>query len=387
MDGFGARSLRPLRVSIVNSTRAWGGCEVHTEALANALAARGHRVRLVEYGTAFLDMRTEHEPRSFEVIEGRPAIDFSTMSFRTSVTALRGLRGEVLVHPRPWFPSANWRFDLAARLTGAAYVTIEHSTCEPVLSASIGERVRHRVLAVAPHLVVAVSRFGAARLREVGFGENSLVVVHNGVDPERFRPDPVARREARGRWGVGEDDVVFGYAGRFRKEKGLEFALAAFARSCAAAPGARLVLVGDGAQRDALAAAADTLGIASRVTFESFSREVHRLYPGFDCFVLPSLTEALPLSLLEAMASDCVAIATTVGGVPEVLPDATAGWTVPPADVDALAAAMSRVLSMSSADRGATGARARQRVIDGFDSRRQMASLVGLLEQRFAKAH
>jgi glycosyltransferase involved in cell wall biosynthesis len=387
MDGVGARSSRPLRVSIVNSTRAWGGCEVHTEALAKALAARGHGVRVVEYGTAFLDARTQDEARSFEVIEGRPAIDFSTMSFPAAVTALRGLRGDVLVHPRPWFPSANWRFDLAARLTGAAYVTIEHSTCEPVPGASFGERIRHRVLSVAPQLVVAVSRFGAARLREVGFGESSLVVVHNGVDPARFRPDPVARREARGRWRVGEDDVVFGYAGRFRKEKGLEFALAAFARTCAAAPGARLVLVGDGAQRDALAAAAETLGITSRVTVEPFSNEVHRLYPGFDCFVLPSLTEALPLSLLEAMASGCVAIATSVGGVPEVLPDATAGWTVPPADVDALAAAMSRVLSMSSADRRATGIRARQRVIDSFDSRRQMASLVGLLEQRFAKVH
>lgn len=387
MDGVEARSLRPLRVSIVNSTRAWGGCEVHTEALGTALAARGHRVRLVEYGTAFLDSRTQDKPRSFEVIEGRPAIDFSTMSFRTAVTALRGLRADVLIYPRPWFPSANWRFDLAARLTAAAYVTIEHSTCEPVPGASIGERIRHRVLSVAPHLVVSVSSFGAARLREVGFGENSLVVVHNGVDPERFRPDPVARREARGRWGVGEDDVVFGYAGRFRKEKGLDFALAAFARTCAAAPGTRLVLVGDGAQRHALAVAADALGIASRLTFEPFSNEVHRLYPGFDCFVLPSLTEALPLSLLEAMACGCVGLATAVGGVPEVLPDATAGWTVPPADVDALAAAMSRVLSMSSSERGSAGARARQRVIEGFDSRRQMASLVGLLEQRFAKVH
>jgi glycosyltransferase involved in cell wall biosynthesis len=147
------------------------------------------------------------------------------------------------------------------------------------------------------------------------------------------------------------------------------------------------VLVGDGAQRDALAAAAETLGIASQVAFESFSNEVHRLYPGFDCFVLPSLTEALPLSLLEAMACGCVGLATAVGGVPEVLPDAAAGWTVPPADVDALAASMSRVLSMSSADRRATGLRARQRVIEGFDSRRQMATLVDLLERRFTKVH
>lgn len=314
-------------------------------------------------------------------------MSFATASLRSALVALRDLRGDVLLYPRSWFPSANWQFDLAARLIGSGYVTIEHSTCEPPSGASLGDRGRRLLLTVAPRVVVAVSEFSARRLQEVGFGLSKLVVVHNGVDPDRFHPDPVARRLVRTRWGLDDDCLVFGYAGRLSGEKGLSFALAAFARSCATSPHARLVMVGDGSLRSELATAADALGVSSRVRFEAFSSEMHRLYQAFDHFVLPSLTEALPLSLLEAMASGCAVIATTVGGVPEVLPDEAVGWTVPPADVDALARAMTRALALSPADRAVLGARARQRVIDAFDARRQMSSLVDLLEQRLSAVH
>jgi glycosyltransferase involved in cell wall biosynthesis len=107
---------------------------------------------------------------------------------------------------------------------------------------------------------------------------------------------------------------------------------------------ARLVIAGDGEERDALEEFSRRLGVTGQVEFLGFSRDVDPLMRSFDVFVLPSLTEGISLTILEAMAAAKPVITTRVGGNPEVVIDGRTGILVPPQDPDALAAAIVKLM-------------------------------------------
>jgi glycosyltransferase involved in cell wall biosynthesis len=105
-----------------------------------------------------------------------------------------------------------------------------------------------------------------------------------------------------------------------------------------------LVLVGLGPLEAELKALAAGLGVADRVLFPGSRDDVYRLLPALDVFALSSRFEGLPIALLEAMATGVAPVATTVGGIPEVITDGQNGLLVDPGDPSALAAALGRVL-------------------------------------------
>jgi glycosyltransferase involved in cell wall biosynthesis len=110
-------------------------------------------------------------------------------------------------------------------------------------------------------------------------------------------------------------------------------------------PDAVFVLAGEGTERQALEELADRLNVADRVRFLGDRSDVADLLAACDVFVLPSLYEGLPISLLEAMAAERPAIATAIGGVDEVVRDGDSGLLVPPAQPGELAAALRRLLA------------------------------------------
>jgi glycosyltransferase involved in cell wall biosynthesis len=104
-----------------------------------------------------------------------------------------------------------------------------------------------------------------------------------------------------------------------------------------------LLVVGDGDLRDALRAQADALGLSPRVRFLGARRDLGNLLAAMDVFVLPSLWEGLPLSLVLAMGARVPVVATAVAGIPEVVDEGRTGLLVPPADSAALGAALARL--------------------------------------------
>jgi glycosyltransferase involved in cell wall biosynthesis len=106
----------------------------------------------------------------------------------------------------------------------------------------------------------------------------------------------------------------------------------------------RLVIIGDGSLRHSLEDLVRSLGCGDRVTLLGARDDVPDLLPHFDLFVLPSLSEGLPLAVLEAMACAIPVIATRVGDLPHVVQDAKTGLTVPPGDPQALLAALRAIL-------------------------------------------
>ena len=186
--------------------------------------------------------------------------------------------------------------------------------------------------------VTAVSRAAAARLLEAyAVPPARLHVVPNGVDVDFWSTESGTGRRDR-------DPVVLA-VGRLDPVKGHDVLLRAFPRVRARVPAARLVIVGGGGDRAPLEALAADLGIAAAVTFDGplDAARVRERLAGARVFVLPSRSEGLPLSLVEAMAAGVPCVATAVGGTPEVLtPDA--GVLVPAEDPASLGDAVADLL-------------------------------------------
>jgi glycosyltransferase involved in cell wall biosynthesis len=179
----------------------------------------------------------------------------------------------------------------------------------------------------------------SAYLREIALGW--------GLDSQRVsvlpNPAPVVpklpRREQL-RAELGLDGNVLAFAGRLGPQKAVGTALEALAR----VPGVTLVIAGDGPERAALERRSAELGLEERVRFVGgVSRDrVLRLFAAADGSVLPSAWENFPHTVVEALAVGCPVLATSVGGVPEVVRDGENGLLVSPRDPDALAAAITR---------------------------------------------
>ncbi|MDQ6735953.1 MAG: glycosyltransferase [Nitrospirota bacterium] len=187
--------------------------------------------------------------------------------------------------------------------------------------------------------VVAMSRAMADQLAAGGVPVNRIHVIHNAIDPAEDSVGGSGSRWRR-RWGISADEVVLGVIGRLSPEKGQQIFLEAFQGVVARAPNRRAVLVGDGPEKERLVQLVRRLGLANHVLFTGHDSHIEELYPALDLVVIPSLSEGLPNVLLEALLYGKPIIAAEVGGIPEILKPAGAGWLVPPGDARALEAAM-----------------------------------------------
>ena len=147
-----------------------------------------------------------------------------------------------------------------------------------------------------------------------------LHLCYNGIDTTLFHPNGRIRRE-----GLESAELVVGVVCVLRPEKGLPTLLSGFARAFSSRPGARLLIVGSGPELARLQSLARELGISDACHFEPGTRDVAPWLRSIDVFVLPSLSEALSNSLMEAMASGCACVASRTGGNPELVDDGVTG--------------------------------------------------------------
>lgn len=164
-----------------------------------------------------------------------------------------------------------------------------------------------------------------------------IQVSHNGIDLRRFRAEP-GGREPNGM-------VVIGTASALRPEKDVGTLISAFARILAVHRNVRLMVVGDGECLPALRAQAEREGVADECIFEPGTSDVPRRLRSMDIFVLPSLTEALSNSLMEAMACGCCAVASEAGGNVELIADSVTGALFRPGDAAGLARVLGRLVT------------------------------------------
>ena len=140
---------------------------------------------------------------------------------------------------------------------------------------------------------------GAARFF---FGKDADEIIKNGIDTDRFSFSEEARAEVRRELGIG-DELLLGYVARLSSEKNQSLLLKAFTEVVKARPDARLLLVGDGPDKDRLVSRASALGIYGKVIFYGTTQKVPEILSAMDIFVFPSLSEGLGIVALEAQAS------------------------------------------------------------------------------------
>jgi glycosyltransferase involved in cell wall biosynthesis len=205
-----------------------------------------------------------------------------------------------------------------------------------------------------------------------------VAVVPNFVDDQAFVPPPP---EERARFlfelGVPTDSFVVGCVASLRPVKNHELLLHAIANLRARWPALHLVLVGEGDARPSLEARARQLGLAGVVHFAGLRPNEPNLHHLFDLSVLSSRSEALPNSLVEAMAAGRPVVATRVGGVADVVRDGETGLLVAPGDVDAFGRAIESLLRDPEL-RSKYGRAARERAKTTFQARRVIPMLESL---------
>lgn len=197
--------------------------------------------------------------------------------------------------------------------------------------------LQHRAMTSMIDRYIAVSRdVGAQLQRRFGVPPAKVVVIPNAVDLD----DIAARRGPPPNWPATRGQRVALILARLETDKGIEYAIDA----AATLPNVALVIAGAGSRRADLEARASALGIAERVHLLGHRSDAPALLKYADVFVLPSLVEGLPLSVLEAMAAGVPVVATDIPGTREAVEHDVTGLLVPPRDPRALAHAIDRVL-------------------------------------------
>ncbi|HKT44000.1 MAG TPA: glycosyltransferase [Gaiellaceae bacterium] len=233
--------------------------------------------------------------------------------------------------------------------------------------ATLGFRGLERALAGVTTKLIAVSPEVRDDLVALGVAPASkFEVIRLGIELEqRVAPDDGARRETRRQLGLSGDPFLVGWVGRMTAVKRTDLVVRVLRRLVDRGVDAHLLLVGDGPDRDGLERYAHELGVIRRCLFLGYQEDVAPYYEAMDALLLPSVNEGTPVSVIESLAAGRPAVATRVGGTPDVVRDGVDGFLVDSDDADDLAARLAE-LAADPARRARMGASGRERVLERY---------------------
>lgn len=181
-------------------------------------------------------------------------------------------------------------------------------------------------------------------LRDDGFPREKIKRIPNFIDFIVFSPATADEKEyLKNKLGLGENPHIV-FSGRFIQRKGINFLLSAWKKVVGNVADARLILLGDGPLLGEMKTLARELGIGDSVDFRGHVHEVPDFLRAADIFILPSLQEGMPNSLLEAMACGIAPVGTRIGGVVDIIKEGANGILADPGDSEGLAEGMLKLL-------------------------------------------
>lgn len=301
----------------------------------------------------------------------------------------------LLRHARPdvvqtWMYHADLLGGLAARLAGVRRIAwgVHHADLSPrwnsrstILTAKACARLSRSV----PRRIVIAAESARAVHVSIGYAQNRMVFIPNGVDTHRFRPDPAARPALRAQRGIPADAPLVVLPARFHPIKDQQTFLLAAAIAAGRVPAAQFVLCGSDitAENEKLAGWISALGLGLYIHLLGPVSDMPRLLAACDVGCLSSLGEAFPLSLVEMMACGLPCAATDAGDCAAILADT--GAVTPPANPSALADDLVRLLQLSPEARAGLGARARRRVEQNYTIERMVEGYLRLWSEMAAE--
>lgn len=285
-----------------------------------------------------------------------------------------GLRDSVRLHHEA--------FNRLSKKSGFSLIHV-HAGIEYVVAASLASRefrrmpivfTAHGYPSAASYLIsgvlanrladeiICVSDAERKKAAQYGWSKTKLSTIHNGV------PDPSLAGlpgQVRTDWNIPATTCVIGTVVRLERVKGIDYLISAMPKVISKYPDTVLIIVGDGSKRSELTFLSQKLGIAKNIIFTGQLEDPGPLFSMMDVFVLPSLVDAFPLAVLEAMAFSLPVVTTEVGGIPEAVIHNKTGILVPPCNSEAIACALLE-LAKNQTIRKAHGTAGRKRFEEHF---------------------
>jgi len=313
-----AAGPKPIQVLQIIGNAIVGGMETYVSNLIATLPSDEFQVTcLCPYESAFT---ASLRRRGLRVYIAPIKDDPAWCSIEMAVELVRQHRIDV-IHAH--LPNAHTLAGVAGRLTNTPVVATIHARSLWTQEISVSRLT-------GSHMIV-VCQEAYAQALATGIPADSLTIVPNGVDTERFSPQRsgAAFREAIG---VPADAPLVGFVGRLSWEKGPDKFVQAAERIHRSRPDVHFALVGEGPMEAELRVVIEQAKLQSRVHLAGMHRAVETVYPAFDLMVQTSRSEAMPLALLEGMACGCPIVAIGVGGVAELIEGGTNGVLISPGD-------------------------------------------------------
>ena len=228
---------------------------------------------------------------------------------------------------------------------------------------------------------IFVSRVSAEQHYALGYSRSRSLIIPNGVDCDRFMPDPAARDQVRQALELPKSALLIGLVARFHPQKDHGNFLQAAAHLAAQQPEAYFLLCGAGVEprNPVLSAQVQALGLTERVRLLGDRSDIPHLTAALDIACLASNSEAFPLVVLEAMACGVPCVVTAVGDAPWVVGET--GKVVPPRDPAALAAACQHLATLGATGRQRLGQAARDRACQMFSLQATVQRYEALYQQ------
>lgn len=354
------------------SSLGWGGQEIRILSEAAGMSARGHRVTLL----------APPEARIFAEAPGRGVTAIPLSIGRKNLAgflAMRSWLGTQAVDVINAHSSTDtWLAALACASLSAPPPLVRTRHISAAVPNDPATRWLYR--RATAHIVTTGEKLREQLMRDNGIDGANLTSVPTGIDIAAFAPGD--RATARLALDLPLNSTIIGIVATLRSWKGHRYLIDAFARLHGenSANALHLVIVGDGPQRVALEALVKERGLPDCVSLPGNQSQVAPWLRAMDIFCLPSYAnEGVPQALMQAMACGLPVISTPVGSIAEIVEDDATGLLVPPNDVDALYAAMARLLGDSSL-RQRLGAAARNVAVERFG----LEHMLERMEQVFA---
>jgi glycosyltransferase involved in cell wall biosynthesis len=324
-----------MRILHSESSIAWGGQENRIGLECSGMVKRGHDVSLIIQPQSKLYERLKDTGIKICPIQMRRGLDLKAI-FKT----LKFLKeNEIqIVHTHSSIDS--WIVGLAARLYRHAMIIRTRHVATPVGSIFSYRYLCHRLITTGENI-------RRIFIDNYKLPENKVISIPTGVDLGFFSPDVTGER-VREELGLGKDAPLLGHVGIFRGKKGHRFFLEACSVIKKTFPHARFLIVGEGPIEKHIREWVKELSLENEVIFTGFREDINEVLASLDILVMSSVAEGVPQVISQALAMGKGVVASSVGGIPELIRNGSTGLLVPPEDGRSIAEACLKLLGDKS---------------------------------------
>lgn len=330
---------RPVIAHVIHAMGV-GGAEVLVDQMVRRLDSEYRCVVAVLDDIGLIGHRLRADGFIVEHLNRQPGIDRACAK---RLCEFADRQGASILHAHQYTPF--FQAMLSRGLTGSRPVLFtEHGRHFPDLPSRKRMAVNRMLLRRCDRLVGCGQAVRQALIDNEGLPDGRVEVVYNGVDlTELGQPSSGARKRIRSEFSLVDNDFVAIQVARLNALKDHQTALRAVHRLIEAMPNFKLLIAGDGEERGAIEATIHDLKLGNHVLLAGTRKDVADLLAASDMFLMTSISEGIPLTIIEAMAAGVPVVSTDVGGIPEMVTHEHSGLLTRAGDDQALAAAISRM--------------------------------------------